>query len=46
MTSGNPAYEEGEKEQVEASMVLNNVSGVIDRFLIHLVVPILNSQLF
>ena len=34
MTSGNPAYEEGDKEPVESSMVLNNVSGVIDRFLI------------
>ena len=32
----NPAYEEGEKETVEASMTLNNVSGVIDRFRIHL----------
>ena len=36
VSSDNPAYEEGEKETVEASMTLNNVSGVIDRFMNHL----------
>ena len=44
MTSGNPAYEERDKEPVESSMVLNNVSGVIDRFLINLFVQILKSK--
>ena len=37
LSSDNPAYEEGEKEQVDTSMTLNNVSGVIDRFRIHLI---------